>query len=571
MNPFNEFGLDERIVEAVMDLGFEKPTSIQLSAIPVLLEGHDVIGRARTGSGKTAAFGLPLIEQVKAGSKKVKALVIAPTRELAIQVSEAVGQFATKVPVRIATIYGGSPYAPQLKALKKGSSVVVGTPGRIIDHIKRGSLDLSNVEMLVLDEADEMLRMGFIEAVEEILAALPEERQIALFSATMPPVIERIARRFLVKPVILPVEDDGVEHIEQCYLRVTPRKKFAALVRILMGRARGTTLVFARTRVGCAEVADSLVKNGIAADAIHGDLNQPARERVISRLKSKALRVLVATDVAARGIDISHITHVINLDLPGDTDTYVHRIGRTGRAGAKGAAITFVTPSERKRLKHMQNKLKISMKEIYAPDNAELDVLRRVTIWNDLTAHMDGQEEMQSWLSALTEEHEVSVEQVAAAALGYLCGQRELPMEEAKPERDARPSRNLSDDDRQSLNEVEIFLSIGRRAGIQIGDVVGAITNGAGISGGQIGRISLSDSKCFVGLPRDVATMLLKEHPELVVRGRQAKLAMAREDGTSRSRGRGPKPNRARGRKGGGMKNRRERGGGKRSGRRSNR
>ena len=341
-------------------------TPIQSRAVPVLLEGVDVVGRARTGSGKTAAFGLPLLHRLQDGGKTVRALILAPTRELAIQVGEALESFATNLPIRVTTIYGGASYGPQLKALKKGVDIVVGTPGRVIDHIERGTLDLSQVEVLVLDEADEMLRMGFIEPVEFVLSSVPDDRQIALFSATMPPAIQKIAKRFLVKPVILPVEDDGVEHIEQSYLRVTQRKKPAALTRVLLGTARGTTLVFARTRASCAKVADVLLKSGIAADAIHGDMNQAARERVIAKLKSKTLRVLVATDVAARGIDISHITHVVNYDLPGDNESYVHRIGRTARAGKEGAAISFVT-----RLKNgvysNYNDISIEMKEVFAP------------------------------------------------------------------------------------------------------------------------------------------------------------------------------------------------------------
>jgi ATP-dependent RNA helicase DeaD len=551
MTTFNDFDLDPRIMEAIEKLGFETPTPIQVASIPILNEGNDVIGRARTGSGKTAAFGLPLIEKVKDGGKHVRALVLAPTRELAIQVSEAIQVFAKGIPINIVTIYGGSPYGPQLKALRKGVSIVVGTPGRVIDHMERGTLDLSNVEMLVLDEADEMLRMGFIEPVEHVLSSLPEERQIALFSATMPSAIQRIAKRFLVKPIILPVEDEGVEHIEQCYLRVPQRKKLAALTRILMGTARRTTLVFARTRVSCAQTADALMKIGIPADAIHGDLNQAARERVIAKLKSKALRVLVATDVAARGIDISHITHVVNFDLPGDTETYVHRIGRTARAGAKGAAITFVTPSEKRKLQQIERKLKVRMEEVFAPDNKDLSKLHREEIWTELKDNMKGNDDIREWLKELQEAEEVSAEDIAVAALSFLSNQRALPMEEVKPERErdrgkSRAERRSrpSNDDRGNLNEVEVFLSIGRKAGVQIGDIVGAITNEADIPGSKIGRISLNDSSSFVGVPRDVAEYLIKEHPTIIIRGNPTKLEMARGTGD------GPRPRPRRDRRG---------------------
>ena len=548
MTTFDDFDLDERVHAAVSALGFEKPTSIQTSAIPVLREGKDVIGRARTGSGKTAAFGLPLIEKVKDGSKDVRALVLAPTRELAIQVGEALRTFATQVPVNILTIYGGSPYGPQLKGLKKGVPIVVGTPGRVIDHMERGTLDLSNVEMLVLDEADEMLRMGFIEAVEQVLSSLPDDRQIALFSATMPRQVERIAKRFLVDPVVLPVEDDGVEHIEQCYLRVPQRKKLAALERILLGTARGTTLVFARTRVGCAEVADALSKNGVAADAIHGDLNQAARERVIARLKARTVRVLVATDVAARGIDIRHITHVINLDLPGDTETYVHRIGRTARAGAEGAAISFVTPNERRRLAKIQKDLKIRMKEIFPPSNEELAETRRSDIWTDLRGHLDLGVPMRAWLRALQEEQGVDAEEVALAALSYLSEQRSIPLQEIpRPKnKKANPSsmprersnpKNALGKERDLLNEVRVFLSIGKRLGVEVKDIVGAIANEAGVPGSRIGQVQLFDRKCIVGLPKDVADHLIQNHPILGIRGHSTHIALARaENKTTQSK-----------------------------------
>jgi ATP-dependent RNA helicase DeaD len=538
MTTFDDFGLDERIGRAVSKLGFEIPTSIQKSAIPVLLEGRDVIGRARTGSGKTAAFGLPLVERVKDGGRAVRALVLVPTRELAMQVAAAIETFAIGTPVKVVTIYGGAPYGPQLRALKTGVSVVVGTPGRVIDHMERGTLDLSHVEMLVLDEADEMLRMGFIEPIEQVMSALPADRQIALFSATMPRPIERIARRFLVKPVVLPVDDDGVEHIKQCYLRVSHHKKLAALSRVLLGTARGTTLVFARTRVGCAEIADALAKSGIPADAIHGDLNQAARERVIGRLRARTIRVLVATDVAARGIDITHITHVFFFDVPGATESYIHRIGRTARAGAEGTAITFVTTGERRRLQRMERELKVHLKEVFAPGNDELESLRREGIWSDLQRFTTGTDDMRAWLQSLVDEQQVTPEDVALAALTLLCEQREIPLEEvprAGPDRTDRPARGErptgtmpSEDERQELNQVELFIAIGRRAGIQVGDIVGAITHEAGVPGNRIGRVRIFDHKCFVGVPKDVAEYLVNSYSTLVIRGKSAKVSLSR-------------------------------------------
>lgn len=373
---FASFPLDKKIQAAVTSLGFVTPTPIQIASMKPLLAGKDVIGGARTGSGKTAAFGLPLLENVKDGAGKApRGLILAPTRELAMQVTEALKTFAKNLPVKITTIYGGAPYDAQLRALRNGVTIVVGTPGRVIDHMNRKSLDLSKIEFLVLDEADEMLRMGFIEPVEEVLAQLPEKRQIALFSATMPPPIQRVAEKYLKNPVNIQVEDSGglhVDHIEQRAIVVAHRDKIDALVRVLGSEPRGTTLIFARTRAGCAEVADELSRRGISADALHGDLNQAARERVLARMRAGRLDIVVATDVAARGIDVESITHVVNLQLPDDAEIYVHRIGRTGRAGRKGIAISFVTDRERHRLKQFQRTLGVQIDGMRVPSDAEI-------------------------------------------------------------------------------------------------------------------------------------------------------------------------------------------------------
>ncbi|MCA9567546.1 MAG: DEAD/DEAH box helicase, partial [Myxococcales bacterium] len=340
---FSALGLDERLIEALDALGFTAPTPIQAAAVPAVISGSDVVGRARTGSGKTAAFGLGVLQRLLTSEGKgVRALVLAPTRELALQVSEALDSFAAKVPFRTATVYGGAPYPPQIHALKT-ATVVVGTPGRLLDHLERGTLSLSDVQCVVLDEADEMLRMGFIDDVETLLAATPEGRQVVLFSATMPEAIQKIADKHQRDAVEIQVEDRDlmVGHIRQVFMRVPRRNRIDALVRVLRGTTRDATLVFARTRAECAEVADELARRGVPADALHGDLNQAARERVLARLRARRLDVVVATDVAARGLDVDHITHVVNLELPGDAETYVHRIGRTGRVGREGMAILF--------------------------------------------------------------------------------------------------------------------------------------------------------------------------------------------------------------------------------------
>ncbi len=371
---FADLGLDPRLLAALDGLGFSQPTPIQAEAIPPLLAGRDVIGRSRTGSGKTAAYGLPLLHRVSASTGAVRALILAPTRELALQVTEALRDLAKKLPVRVATVYGGAPYEPQLRALADGVPIVVGTPGRVLDHMERGSLDLSRIEVLVLDEADEMLRMGFLDAVETVVAACPPSRQIALLSATMPEEIQRVAEGHLRDPVQLSLGDAGprVDHIEQRYVRVRVHAKQEAVWRLLRAGPPGATLIFARTRAGCAEVADVLAQAGVAVEALHGDLTQAARERVVHRLRAGAVHVLVATDVAARGIDVEHIGRVINYDLPDDVETYVHRIGRTARAGREGEALSLITPRDRRRLIGFAKDLGIHMEEAFVPSDADI-------------------------------------------------------------------------------------------------------------------------------------------------------------------------------------------------------
>ena len=371
---FDDFALDARLLDATRSLGFDKPTPIQAQSIPHLLAGKSVIGRARTGSGKTAAFGLPLMNLLKEGSRSVQALILAPTRELALQVKNSLASYAENLPVDVVAIYGGTPYGPQLQALRRGVSVVVGTPGRVIDHLERGSLDLSQVKLLVLDEADEMLRMGFVDAVTRIFDATPDNRQVALFSATMPQPIKKIAQRYMSAPLEVQVEEQALStaHIEQFYVLLSQSHKADALLRILGAQDWETAIIFAKTKVACAEVMDLLRTHGFAVEALHGDLNQDAREGVLKRIRAKRSNVLVATDVAARGLDVDHITHVINLSLPMDQETYVHRIGRTGRAGRKGTAVTFVTAAERRKLHSLRKALSLELKHFPLPSDAQV-------------------------------------------------------------------------------------------------------------------------------------------------------------------------------------------------------
>jgi ATP-dependent RNA helicase DeaD len=430
---FSDLGLDPRILAALSDLGFEKPTPIQAEAIPPLRDGHDIVARARTGSGKTAAFGLPLLERVKDSGKGVKALVLAPTRELASQVSEALETFATKMPLKTVTIYGGASYRPQLVALKKGVPIVVGTPGRLIDHLESGALDLSGLELIVLDEADEMLRMGFIDAVEQILAATPDTRQVALFSATMPPAIRRVADRYLKDPITVEADvarGTTVDHVRQRIVLVPQRFKAPALMRYLKGEDRGATLVFSRTRAGCGEIAGFLADNGIEAEALHGDLAQKERERVLGRLRSGRIGVVVATDVAARGIDVEGITHVVNLDLPDNPESYTHRIGRTGRAGREGTALTFITPRERGRVNFFRNKLGATFEDYVLPTDAAIARRERDVLVKSLEG---AGEAAKGWVEHMVEEGQTA-EDIAAAALEMLAKSQRVSLRTDLPD-----------------------------------------------------------------------------------------------------------------------------------------
>ena len=526
---FVRFGLLPALLEGIRDLGFETPTPIQSEAIGALMSGRDVIGRARTGSGKTAGFGLPLLHRVHEGGP-VRALVLAPTRELAIQVSDALRDLGKHLKISAVTIYGGASYEPQLRALKRGATIVVGTPGRVIDLMGRGALDLSRVEYFVLDEADEMLRMGFIDDVEAILARLPSERQVALFSATMPEAIRKVAQTYLRDPLEIQVEDAAltVDHIDQKFVRVTRRDKDRALLRLLAGTRSAGTLVFARTRARCADTAAMLIANGIAADALHGDLNQGARERVLGRLRAKALDVVVATDVAARGLDVEHLTHVINYDMPDDTEMYVHRIGRTARAGREGTAITLVEPSERRRAQHMEKSLGARIPLIDLPSDDEIAASRRAELVDLIHRELQNPElvEVRRWVRGVLAERGWSAEDVASAALHLLGKERNFEFVASPTETPVVKGE---------INECEIVVSLGRRDGIRPADIVGAFTNDLGVAATQIGRISLGSRAAYVGLPRQVADLLLAAHPTIELRGTTAKLRPNTQSSGNRS------------------------------------
>jgi ATP-dependent RNA helicase DeaD len=602
---FDSLGLDPAVLPTLEALGFETPTPIQVAAIPALLSGRDLIARARTGSGKTAAFGLPLLDRLRGCRPGLRALVLAPTRELALQVTDALRELRGKERIGVATIYGGAPYGPQLEALRAGVPVIVGTPGRLLDLMDSGRLDLTQVELVVVDEADEMLRQGFIDDVERLLAAASGPRQVAMFSATMPNEIKRIAQSTLKDPATIEVEGGGsgpmVDHITQRWMRVPQRNKLEALIRILQAEVRGTTLVFARTRQGCAEMSEELTRLGLAVDALHGDLSQNLRERVLTRLRKKQLSIVVATDVASRGIDVNHITHVINLDLPGGAEVYAHRIGRTGRAGREGQAITFVTPREIARFNSWGRRLKVNIKEMMPPSDAEIATRHQAILGRALESALgEGTEGATRWLEDMMTAHEWTPEQVAAAALSVLAKEQGLALE-AQPSTDAphwarpprrergRPQRNdRGYDDRpnrghrdqgppnrgfrdqgppnqgppnrgyrdqgppnrdprnQGADEVHLFLAIGRAAGVGPSDLVGALANDVGIPGARIGRISIFENKSFVGLSRNDAQKVLSIARVVNVRGTNARMDLAHgpAEGNARAQADSGKPRR---------------------------
>jgi ATP-dependent RNA helicase DeaD len=421
MTTFAELGLHENIVSALTKLGYEVPTPIQEKTIPVLLAGHDVIGQAQTGTGKTAAFALPILEKIDPSKPITQALILAPTRELAMQVAEALHSYASSMgPVSILPVYGGAPIVTQLKRLDRGVHVVVGTPGRLIDHLDRGSLNLQNVSMVVLDEADEMLKMGFVEEVERILSSIPDERQIALFSATMPDEVSRIAKRYLRNPQQIEVEHAAMTapDIEQRFLNVSESQKLEVLTQILELEQSEAVLIFRRTKLGVAELAEKLEGRGFSAVAMHGDMNQQARESVIRRLRAGQIEIVVATDVAARGLDVEQITHVINYDIPHDVEIYVHRIGRTGRAGRSGKATLFITPRERRMMREIERYTNMAIKPMKVPTRADV-AARRVAVFKETLRKQIQEGDLELYLQLveqLVDEGPYDMAEIAAAA-----------------------------------------------------------------------------------------------------------------------------------------------------------
>ncbi|MFV0406981.1 MAG: DEAD/DEAH box helicase [Propioniciclava sp.] len=519
--PFSGLGLSKRILKALDELGYEVPSPIQAETIPALLEGRDVVGLAQTGTGKTAAFALPILENLDLKQKSVQALVLAPTRELALQVCEAFERYAAHLKARVLPVYGGQGYGVQLSALSRGVHVVVGTPGRVIDHLERGTLDLTELRFLVLDEADEMLTMGFAEDVEQILADTPDDKQVALFSATMPKAIRSLAERYLTDPVEVQVkgETSTAANVTHRYLMVSYPQKVEALTRILEVENFAGMIVFVRTKNETETVAEKLRARGISAAAINGDLSQQQRERTIGQLKSGKLDVLVATDVAARGLDVERISHVVNYDIPTDVESYVHRIGRTGRAGRSGDAISFVTPRERRLLRAIERSTGQTLTQMSMPSADDINASRLSRFDDAITAALNTRERIDFFRDVVAHyvaEYNVPEVDVAAALAAVMQGDEPMlldPAAEPVPptSREPRERRGQGRDDRGpggrrprttgSGSFVTYRIAVGRRQKISPRQIVGALANEGGLGRDDFGRIDIRADHSLVDLP----------------------------------------------------------------------
>jgi ATP-dependent RNA helicase DeaD len=517
---FADLQIAPEVLRAVSDVGYETPSAIQAATIPPLLAGSDVVGLAQTGTGKTAAFAIPNLSKIDLTSKNTQALVLAPTRELALQVAEAFGRYGAHMPkLNVLPIYGGQSYVVQLSGLKRGAQVVVGTPGRVIDHLERGTLDLSHLDYLVLDEADEMLTMGFAEDVERILADTPEYKQVALFSATMPTTIRRLTKKYLHDPVEIKVEakTSTAENITQRFIQVAGPRKMDALTRILEVETFEAMIVFVRTKQATEEVAEKLKARGFAAAAINGDINQAQRERTINALKSGTIDILVATDVAARGLDVERISHVLNYDIPHDTESYVHRIGRTGRAGRSGTAVLFVSPRERHLLKAIEKATGARLAEEPLPSVDDVNA-QRVTKFRDAITAALAAPEIELFRRLVEDyerDHNVPVADIAAAlAVLSRDGEQFLlkpdPPRDPRHERGERPERGPREPRTQTPGLATYRIAVGKRHKVMPGAIVGAIANEGGLHRSDFGHITIRPDHSLVELPAKLSPKTLK-------------------------------------------------------------
>ncbi len=570
---FAQLGLAEPVLRAVIDVGYEAPSPIQAESIPPLLAGRDLLGQAQTGTGKTAAFALPLLSRLDLDAQFPQLLVLAPTRELAIQVAEAMQTYARHLKdFHILPVYGGQGMDTQLRQLKRGVHVVVGTPGRVQDHLRRGTLKLDRIASVVLDEADEMLRMGFIDDVEEILSHTPAERQIALFSATMPGPIRRIAENYLRDPVEIRIASTTttVSTIAQYYWQVTGTHKLDALTRILEVSDFDAMLVFVRTKNETVELAEKLQARGYACAALNGDIVQAQREKTVMQLKSGKLDIVVATDVAARGLDVERISHVINYDIPYDTEAYVHRIGRTGRAGRSGEAILFVSPRERSMLRAIEKATRQPITPMQLPSHEDVADRRIARFKQQIASTLEAEElgAYEEIVNSFQSEHNVGLSEIAAALL--FLAQKDKPLISApaprferarEPERpgapsagayrerdsqrppSTRPPRERSESSEPVEEGMERYrIEVGRLHGVQPKNIVGSIANEAGIESAFIGHIKMFDAFSLVDLPNDMPKAIFKHLKGVWVCGQQLNISRDTGGAPEGARTFSPKP-----------------------------
>jgi ATP-dependent RNA helicase DeaD len=540
---FAAVGLKESTIQALTELGYEEPTPIQKQTIPLILEGKDLIAQAPTGTGKTGAFALPAIEHLNKTLHAPQILVLAPTRELAVQVAEAFHSYSKYSQVSILPIYGGQPIERQLRALKQGVQVVVGTPGRVLDHIRRRTLKLAQVHTLILDEADEMLNMGFQEDIEAILKELPQKRQTVMFSATMPKAILELAQRYLREPehIKIAAPHATVSQIRQTYYEVGKRDKFEVLVRILDYETPSSAIIFCRTKQDVDTLGQRLAGRAYQAEVIHGDLNQSQRDRVMERFRSGQIDLLIATDVAARGLDIEQVSHVINYDIPLDPQSYTHRIGRTGRAGRTGSAITLVTPRERRLLQIIQQTTKSAMQRMQLPSIADVMERRNEEFKDRLreTLTAGNLEPYLAMVESLGEEF--SPTELTAAAFKLLFGAAALDKLEDKLVETANEEassngkkrfRKATERKRSPFKPergmTRLFINLGREDGVRPADIVGAIANEADIPGRSIGAIELYDGFSFVDVPSHQAQHVLQALNQSMIRNRKISASLAK-------------------------------------------
>lgn len=519
---FADLQIHPRVLRAIADVGYESPTGIQGATIPALMAGSDVVGLAQTGTGKTAAFAIPILSKIDVTSKATQALVLAPTRELALQVAEAFGRYGAHLPqINVLPIYGGSSYTVQLAGLRRGAQVVVGTPGRVIDHLERGTLDLSRVDYLVLDEADEMLAMGFAEDVERILSETPEYKQVALFSATMPPAIRKLSAKYLHDPfeVTSKAKTATAENISQRYIQVAGPRKMDALTRILEVEPFEAMIIFVRTKQATEEVAEKLRARGFSVAAINGDIAQAQRERTIAALRDGGIDILVATDVAARGLDVERISHVLNYDIPHDTESYVHRIGRTGRAGRSGTAVLFVSPRERHLLKAIEKATRQTLTEAELPTVEDVNAQRMAKFADSITGALGspGLDLFRKLVQDYEREHNVPMADIAAAlAVQSRDGEEFLMAPEPPPRRRERPDRDGERRERpeksRGTRSFQTYrIAVGKRHKIGPGAIVGAIANEGGLHRSDFGHITIGPDFSLVELPAKLPRATLKK------------------------------------------------------------